>query len=324
LEGFPKTRVQGLAFQRAGIIPDAFIILNLPDDQIVDCARKKISNAEEKWSHIPESKKNQLCQDYALEYTLNIKHVKDIYKNYFFQIDASVGAESDEPLLEEMARLVNYRINSKAPKRSSRILVLGPPGSGRSSISTLISKKFGFVNVSTAHILKDQIAKKTEVGRSALSMINKGDLVPDDIISALTNHRIQQPDCQIHGYLVDGYPKTLVQLETLKKMNINPNLIVILECSDDLVYERLADRKIDPLTGQIYDLKQGIQLDPEVEARLQPIPNEDFEIIKKRLARWKELLKSVEEHYSKIILKINSNLSEKNILEKVSYHLINS
>ena len=188
--------------------------------------------------------------------------------------------------------------------------MLGPPGfkykknefsllligSGRSSISSLISKKFGFVNVCTSHILKDQIAKKTQVGISCLSMINKGDLgnffyddlnliflVPDDIISALTNHRIQQPDCQIHGYLVDGYPKTLIQLETLKKMNIIPNLIVILECSDDLVYERLGDRKIDPLTANIYDLKKpNVQIDLEVKARLQTIPNEVREVLSKR------------------------------------------
>ena len=107
--------------------------------------------------------------------------------------------------------------------------------------------------------------------------------MPDDIISALTNHRIQQPDCQIHGYLVDGYPKTLIQLETLKKINIIPNLIVILECSDDLVYERLGDRKIDPLTAVIYDLKKGdINIDPEVKARLQTIPNEIKEVVSKR------------------------------------------
>jgi len=224
-----------------------------------------------------------------------------------------------------MARLVNYRIKSKAPKRSSRILVLGPPGSGRSSISSLISKKFGFVNVCTAHILKDQVAKKSEIGRSALGMINQGDLVPDDIISALVNIRIQQPDCQIHGYCVDGYPKTLIQLDNLKKMNANPNLIVILECSDDLVNERLSNRKVDPLTGQIYDQSTDLSsLDQETQERLQAIPNDDPDVIQKRLGRWKELLKSVEEKYSRIILKINSTLSEKNILEKVSYHLENS
>jgi len=59
---------------------------------------------------------NKVADDYALEYSLNIKHVKEIYKNYFFQIDASVGAEAS--LLEEMARLVSYKIKSKAPKRS--------------------------------------------------------------------------------------------------------------------------------------------------------------------------------------------------------------
>ena len=70
LEGFPKTRVQGLAFQRAGIIPDAFIILNLPEDRIIECANKKISNKEGRWTHFSENDKHSLAKDYALEYTL--------------------------------------------------------------------------------------------------------------------------------------------------------------------------------------------------------------------------------------------------------------
>ena len=113
--------------------------------------------------------------------------MKEIYKNYFFQVDAQ-NTEAD--LLEEMARLVKYRIKSKAPKRSASIIILGPPGenmlgnriincylgSGRSSQAKMISEKYGLVHVNSAQLLKDQIARKTEIGKLSLSMINKGEL----------------------------------------------------------------------------------------------------------------------------------------------------
>jgi len=320
LEGFPKTRVQGLSLQRAGVIPDTFLVLNLPDQEIEKAALKKIQNGEDKWVHIQD--KNKAASDYALEYNLNINHIKEIYKNYFFQID---GQNTEDKLLEEMARLVKYRIRSKAPKRSARILILGPPGSGRSSLANLVSKKYGFVNVNTAHLLKDLIANKTEVGRVCLTQIKKGDLVPDDVICSLVTNRLKQPDCQIHGYILDGFPKTVSQIQLLEDLKVQPTVIVVLECPDETVYQRLSKSRVDPLTGAVYDLSDPkVSIPAEVEARLVARPNDDKQVVDKRLARWKELLKVVEQHYSQYILKVSANMTEKNVLEKISFYLENS
>jgi len=320
LEGFPKTRVQGLALQRAGIIPDTFLLLNLPEEEINRSSAKKIQNGEDKWQHIED--KQKAASDYALEYNLNINHIKEIYKNYFFQID---GQNTEDKLLEEMARLVKYRIRSKAPKRSARVLILGPPGSGRSSIANFVSKKYGFVNVNTAHLLKDLVAKKTEVGRVCLNQIKKGDLVPDDVISSLVTNRLKQPDCQIHGYVLDGFPKTVSQIQLLEDLKVQPTVIVVLECPDETVFKRLANRRIDPLTGVIYDLSDpNVSIPYEVNARLQSRPHDDQQVLEKRLARWKELLKVVEQHYSPYILKVSANMTEKNVLEKIAFYLENS
>eukprot|EP00331_Platyophrya_macrostoma_P033037 CAMPEP_0176444716 /NCGR_PEP_ID=MMETSP0127-20121128/23237_1 /TAXON_ID=938130 /ORGANISM="Platyophrya macrostoma, Strain WH" /LENGTH=452 /DNA_ID=CAMNT_0017830295 /DNA_START=17 /DNA_END=1375 /DNA_ORIENTATION=- len=315
LEGFPKTRVQGLALQRAGIIPDSFIILNLPDQDIVDCINRKVQNSEGKLSHLGSDK----SADYALEYNLNIKHVKEIYKNYYFQVDAA-----EEELLEEMARLVKYRIKSKAPKRSASILILGPPGAGRSSLAKLISQKYGLVHVNSSQLLKDQIARKTEIGKLSLSMINKGELVPDDVVASLVTTRIQQPDCRVHGYILDGFPKTKHQLLLLEELKIQPALIIILEANDDLVYKRLANRRIDPVSGSIYDEEAARYLDPLITTRLFPVPNEKPEILQKRLSRWKDLLKNVEQDFSSLILKVTADMSENNVLERVAYYLENT
>lgn len=75
-------------------------------------------------------------------------------------------------LLTQLARMMKFRIKNKAPQRSSRILIIGPPGSKRSEISRKLSKKYGFVHICTRELVADQIQKKTEVGRVCLDMIN--------------------------------------------------------------------------------------------------------------------------------------------------------
>ncbi|KAL4481720.1 hypothetical protein ABPG74_007809 [Tetrahymena malaccensis] len=298
LEGFPKTRVQGLALQRVGIIPESFIILNQDEKSIKQsCYNKISSNQDGYYSNIPLSKVEEYAANHALEYTLNLNHVKEVYARYFFEVDVN-NVSSDGELLEDMARLMEFKNNPKGPKRSARILVIGPPGSGRSTLAKKLAQKYGLVYVSTTELISDQIAKKTEVGRVALNLLNRGELVPDEIINGLVDNRLKQTDCHLQGYVLDGYPKSLVQLLCLEDLNINPSLIVELECSDELVIQRFQGKKDNP--------------------------NESIENIKKRLQRWKELLRSMEQTYSRLIYKVSATLPPKNILENVCFHLENS
>lgn len=94
--------------------------------------------------------------------------------------------------------------------------------------------------------------------------------------------RIQQPDCQIHGYVLDGFPKTNNQMQMLEELKIHPTLFVILECKDEVVYRRLANRKIDPVSGSIYDEETAQSLDPMITNRLFPVPNEKPEVLNRR------------------------------------------
>lgn len=163
--------MQALALQRAGIIPDAFVILNLPKKRLEQSCDEKLRIADKMFDRLPEPEKRQLSTNHCLEYTLNIGQVKDVYKNCFFEIDCT---GSKEDTVEELARLLKFKIRSNRPNRTASILICGPPGSGRSSLGRALSRMYGFVYVSSEALLSDQIARKTEVGRIALNAIKNG------------------------------------------------------------------------------------------------------------------------------------------------------
>ncbi len=86
----------------------------------------------------------------------------------------------------------------------------------------------------------------------------------------------------IHGYVVDGYPKNGTQIQALEEMRMNPTIIILLECPDDVVRERLLNRKVDPLTGDFYDMKLDPPTDYAVSSRLKGLENDQPEIVDKR------------------------------------------
>jgi adenylate kinase len=80
-----------------------------------------------------------------------------------------------------------------------------------------------------------------------------GEPIPDHMVMKLISERINKLDCKINGWILDGFPHTVNQLNLLKEYNFNPSLVILLEVSDHLVYERLEHRRFDPLTGLNYN-----------------------------------------------------------------------
>jgi adenylate kinase len=106
-------------------------------------------------------------------------------------------------------------------------------------------------------------------------------LVSDDIINNLVSGRLKQDDCQKHGYVLDGFPKTIEQIQLLENLKIQPTVIVILECPDEVTIERLSYKRIDPITGLEYDINQA-DLPDEVLKRLQQRPQDQKAALEKR------------------------------------------
>ncbi|MBE6700689.1 MAG: adenylate kinase [Ruminococcaceae bacterium] len=132
-----------------------------------------------------------------------------------------------------------------------RIIFLGAPGAGKGTQAELVSKKAGIPTISTGVILREAIKNKTPLGVSAQSYIEKGQLVPDELVIDILTDRLMQPDCK-DGYILDGFPRTIAQAEALDKMNIKIDKVVNIYVPDEKIVERLAGRRSCPSCGATY------------------------------------------------------------------------
>ncbi len=122
-----------------------------------------------------------------------------------------------------------------------RIILLGLPGAGKGTQAQFLMDRFKIPQVSTGDMLRAEIKAGTALGMEAKKFMAAGNLVPDHLVTAMTKHRITQPDC-INGFIIDGFPRTIAQAETLRIANIDIDFVVELEVADDeLVVGLLRD-----------------------------------------------------------------------------------
>lgn len=134
---------------------------------------------------------------------------------------------------------------------------MGSAGAGKGTMSDLILKEYDIPHISTGDMLRDNVRNNTELGNLAKSYMDAGNLVPDDVIIAMVEKRLQEDDCQ-KGYLLDGFPRTLVQAEAFEKIENKigkpVECVIALEVGFDTLVERITGRRICPKCGAIYHI----------------------------------------------------------------------
>lgn len=134
-----------------------------------------------------------------------------------------------------------------------RLILLGPPGSGKGTQAQFITERFEIPQISTGDMLRKSIADKNPLGLKAKALMEAGSLVPDEIMTKLVKERIAQEDCT-KGFLLDGFPRTIKQAEFLNLMGVAIDKVIELKVPDDVIVERLAGRRIHPKSGRIYHI----------------------------------------------------------------------
>ncbi len=119
-----------------------------------------------------------------------------------------------------------------------RIILLGSPGAGKGTQARLIAKELHIPQISTGDMLRAAVEQRTELGLTAKAIMDSGKLVPDDLIIALVKQRLQEPDCQA-GYLLDGFPRTLVQAEAMRTEGIAVDHVIEIYVPDEAIIERI-------------------------------------------------------------------------------------
>ncbi|KAL2481204.1 Adenylate kinase 5 [Abeliophyllum distichum] len=188
-----------------------------------------------------------------------------------------------------------------------KVMISGAPASGKGTQCEMIVQKFGLVHVSTGDLLRAEVCAGTEIGNKAKEYMNSGRLVPDEIVTAMVTARLSIKDAQEKGWLLDGYPRSFSQAESLEKLNIRPDVYIMLEVPDDILIDRCVGRRLDPVTGRIYHINNFRPEDDEIKARLITRPDDTEEKVKSRLQIYKQNAETVLSTYLNISKKIDGN-----------------
>ena len=130
-----------------------------------------------------------------------------------------------------------------------RIILLGPPGAGKGTQAKLLAAKNGLAHLSTGDILRDEVTRDTELGRKAKGYMNRGDLVPDELIIDMIEGRLDEDG----GFILDGFPRTVTQAEALEKITAI-DVVINIALTRDEVIRRLSSRRVCRDCGKIYNL----------------------------------------------------------------------
>jgi len=170
---------------------------------------------------------------------------------------------------------------------------MGAPGAGKGTHAKDISKQFSIPHISTGDILREEVAKGSELGKTAKSYMDEGKLLPDDIIIEIIKGRLQEDDCK-NGYLFDGFPRTLVQAQKLDTIS-RIESVIYLKCDDDILIKRLTGRRIAE-DGRIYN----IYFDPPPEGiKTYQRDDDNEETIRERLRIFYDTFTPIMEFYKK-------------------------
>lgn len=127
------------------------------------------------------------------------------------------------------------------------IVMLGPPGAGKGTQATRLSERLGVPHISTGDILREAVAQGTELGRQAQAYMDRGDLVPDEVVIGIARERLAREDCA-SGFVLDGFPRTLPQAEALDEvmrgLGRQPLSVLNLEVDEEEILRRLSGRRM--------------------------------------------------------------------------------
>ncbi len=187
-----------------------------------------------------------------------------------------------------------------------RVVFFGPPGAGKGTQARLLEQKFGACQVSTGEILRRAAREQSALGKQAADYLDRGDLVPDQVMVKLVAERLREPDCR-SGFILDGFPRTLAQADELEQMLDGTGLALesalCLQASNDVIIKRLSGRRTCKQCGGLHHLVFNPPARPGICDRcggeLYQREDDREEMIAARLRVYENQTAPLKEYYSK-------------------------
>ena len=134
-----------------------------------------------------------------------------------------------------------------------KLILLGAPGAGKGTQAEIISERLSVPTISTGNIIRAALKAQTEMGIKAKEFIDKGLLVPDDVVIGIIRDRLKENDCK-NGFILDGFPRTVPQAQALDDMGIEIDKVIDIQVPDEKIVQRLSGRRVCSGCGASYHL----------------------------------------------------------------------
>lgn len=198
-----------------------------------------------------------------------------------------------------------------------KLILLGAPGAGKGSQATKIAKEYGIAHISTGDALRANIAQGTELGVNAKSFIDKGQLVPDEVVVGIVADRIKQDDCK-NGFLLDGFPRTIAQAEALGKLTEIDYVINIL-VDFSVITARICGRRMCKCGESYHTSTYASDVCSKCGGKLYQRADDNEATIASRLEVYKNQTVPLVEYYGKFgkVVDVDGNKSIDALFEDI-------
>jgi adenylate kinase len=184
------------------------------------------------------------------------------------------------------------------------IIFLGPPGAGKGTQSKLVAQRYNVPHLSTGDMLRDAVTRGTELGQMAKPIMERGELVPDDIVMGMVEERLSRPDAA-RGFIFDGFPRTIPQAEQLdailKRRGFAKPIVVEFHVSPDVLLHRVAGRWTCSVGGETYNVFERPPKVPGIcdndGGKLVQRTDDQADVVKERLAAYERQTKPLADYY---------------------------
>lgn len=204
-----------------------------------------------------------------------------------------------------------------------RLVLFGKPGSGKGTQAKKLSKHLGIPHVSTGDMLRDEVARKTELGQQIADIIGKGNFAPLNLVGKVLENRLASQECK-NGFILDGFPRAMDQVpfldEIFSKLNIKFDRAFYFSCTNEIVLERIVNRRTCEC-GSIYHTSHKPPKEDGVcddcGKKLLHRKDDTEAVLSKRLGIFENETLPVIKHYGDLVIEIDGAIGEQAVYNAI-------